>query len=387
MPPYIAPYRGRDRGVPAGFMQAASLPGQLIGDGVARAMESINAGLQRRHDEAKAEHLEGKAADALFKALSLRQVPGINLPDPTVFANAGAREKAAWGRGVTAAMALAEQGQGMQQRQTAAQQGAERHQEFMRQAGVSAQLDQRRASQEAGMDKFAKALQARTALPSGQTGPVQPMDADTVLSALVESGQLMNPQADNMLNALSRLNAINPRDTAAGRVGTITALPNGQQFLWMTPNSGKALETPTAGVADNPPPPGHSVWVDNTGKQHLVKLPQAELPAADQLKARTLAHAKSRLEQLRALQMSGAQRFTEDRTTGVLNKGGWWWNDSVADEIERTTAMVANLERELSETRKALAPPAAAQQPPANQQAPAAAPSFDDFQQWMKGRK
>lgn len=379
MPSYIAPYRGRDRGVPPGFIEAASAPGRLLGEGIADFAKSIAGAFEEKQNEAKAEQLQGKAADNLFKALSLKRVEGVDLPDPTVFANLSSRDKAAWASGVTSAIHLAGQAQQMEHNQQTQNWNQARHEEFLRQAQVAKQSEERAAVDRAGMDAFRTSLAAKARMPDGQVGPARPVDSNMVLESLVESGQMLNPQVDNLLGSLARLRDMEG-ERGYGVPGTVTDLPGGRQFLWQSPRSGTALggNTTAVSVTTTSPPPGYTIWKGSDGKEKLVKLPEEKLTDAQQRNLDRLAAAKVRLKSLMELKDAGASHYTDSDGQMVASKNpmpAWLGGPaSIADAIKRQEQLISNLQMEVDAR--------AGGKPAAEASAPQPAATWEQFQQW-----
>lgn len=334
MPSYIAPYRGRDRGVPPGFIEAASAPGRLMGEGIADFAKSIATAFEEKQNEAKAEQLQGKAADNLFKALSLKRVEGVDLPDPTVFANLSSRDKAAWASGVAGAMNVREQAQRMES------EAARRSHEAQRMS-FEVEREKRRALDQAMSDKFDEHLAGMVTLPQGQVGPLAPVTAQDIVRAAAQTGQLGSERLPQLINAVSGLNG-----DGDSRVGTVEVLPDGTRRMWNTRNSVSFLPPAKSDVqvSVGAAPPGYTVWTDSEGKTRLVKLEEPKASMFDEIRNASLAQSRVKLAQLMELKRGGAKYYRSDN--GGLVASGWWGGVNIDNDIAGLQNAIASAEME-----------------------------------------
>ncbi len=376
MPSYIAPYRGRDRGPTPGFMEAAGRPGQLIGQGLQQFAGGIAEGVTAADEAAKSEAKLARAAETFFT-----EIPDEGKPmDPVAFKNLSAKHKIATMQGLIQAQAY-KKGQ-----QDAL--GALANLQYMR--AQTELLQTSKADRDRSRDQSAKAdarkdllnseLRSRMSLPDGQQGPIPELGNPEIMQLLAKHGLLTDPNTDNLLSSLARLNA--KQSQSMGVPGTMTDVPGrpGMKFGWMSGSSGQFIED-TQTQASSKPPPGYTIWKDQKGEERLVKLPtEPKLSSMQELKAQSLARNQDKLQKLKDMKASGAKRVSYPNGEPAPSSGINLFAASIDDEIQATERLIANAQLELNAVQP--------QRPPeTNSSTPAAGKAFEDFMRWKQGKQ
>lgn len=363
MPTMFSQYRGRDRGVPAGFMQAASMPGQLIGAGIQQLAAGVSDGMTAADERHKQEAKLGKAAETFFEAIPEKERP----MDMQAFKNLAATDKVAKMKGLVEAQAYRKGAEDIVT-QLANRKALEANTRAVESSNKTRALQRdMQAEMTAKRDLFNADVQRRLEMPEGQLGPVKPLTPRELFDLSVKHGINEDPVRSlaDVQQAEQAGVDITPRELSfGGNSWLFSPKPNTIQRN-VRPDEGslvpKALKDEAGNVL------GHYIIDPESGKPIMLK--QTDKPgAADVLKFE---------EGLRAL-----DKDISDQEQLVEQKSKYANPDYLKQLRERRARLQMHYDREFGSQATQAAPgdgPA-----PAATSAPAASPGIRAT--WKNGK-
>jgi hypothetical protein len=228
----------------------------------------------------KRENQQAKAADAFWKSLPESD----KKMSDWEYQNMSARDRAGHITGIISGQQYAKGAQDMlhsiaatRAMDQATQQGADlfdaKKRMELAQALAMEQSNAKNAQTAASVAALNADLKQR--LDPSFVGPQPPMDEQATLQLLGKNGLLMDPQADNLLNAVTKGQ---PKRTF-GVPGTVAELPGTDNvFAWLSPESGTVLRKPGAQQQPTAAPPGYALVRDQNGKATYLKLETSKTP-------------------------------------------------------------------------------------------------------------